>query len=109
MMKTLKVVTLAMLLTTPFVACDKFGNDDQLTMLTTENDRLVKENEDLKIKVARLEERVKLAQAKPANPAVAAAPASKPGQKPKPKQPSEASPAEKEQLTQAVTGGGSFK
>lgn len=97
-----KFVT-ALLLALPLTACDSSGN------LREENQRLVQENQDLKVRIARLEERAKV-QAAPTTVATATPIKVKPKAKSAAtKAPDEASPAEKEALQQAATGGGSFK
>jgi len=102
MKKLLTVLALAM----PLTACDRVSRDDAQA-LKNENVRLTQENQELKVQLAHLQERVKLASAKPAG--VATAPA-KTGKKPVAgKAPDQASPAEKAELQETVTGGGSFK
>ncbi len=100
----MKKLFTALMIALPLTACDASKE------LREENQRLMQENQDLKIQVARLEERAK-PQARPVATTAAATPA-----KPKPKTksaatkaPEDASPAEKAALIQAATGGGSVK
>ncbi len=97
-----KLITILML-AMPLTACDVSHG------LKAENQRLVQENQDLKVRLARLEERAKTTTATTTTTTTTAAVV-----KPKPKTaatkaPEDASPAEKAALTQATTGGGSFK
>lgn len=97
----MKKLLTALLIAMPLTACDASKD------LREENQRLVQENQDLKVRLARLEERAK-ATAVSAPVAAPVKPKSKP-QTAATKAPDEASPAEKAALTQATTGGGSFK
>jgi hypothetical protein len=101
MKKMLTILMLAL----PLTACDRVSREDAQA-LKTENDRLAQENGDLKVKVAKLEERLKYTAKPGATVATAAKPKAKTALS---KAPEQASPAEKEALTEAVTGGGSFK
>ena len=102
----MKKLLTALLIAMPLTACDASKD------LREENQRLVLENQDLKVRLARLEERAKATTAPTSAAVTAAASPAKPKAKPKAvatKAPDEASPEEKAALTQAATGGGSFK
>lgn len=101
----MKKLLTALLIAMPLTACDASKE------LREENQRLVQENQDLKVRLARLEERAKATTAPQTTTTAAVTPA-KPKAKPKAtatKAPEEASPEEKAALTEAATGGGSFK
>ncbi len=101
MTTSLKKFMATLLIVLPLNACNVDKDlEAQNQTLKSENEKLTTELNDLKVKVARLEERAKIASATSgavAQPKKSVATAGLP------------SPAEKAALSETVTGGGSFK